>query len=74
MRISSVEELKTLLMVVFHCLSDEQYIEIFSETLGLYEHSKPSDLEMLMKRIDRLEKFLDEMPSNHELPLFMEGL
>ena len=73
-RITNAEELKAFLTANFSKLSNEDYIEILANTLGVYEHSKPKNLEQLMKRIDFQAKLLDELPSHYELPLFMEVL
>ena len=71
MRITTIHELKAFLKANYKYLTDAQYIELLSHTLGVYEHSKPNDLEQLMKRIDLQGKLLDELPSHYELPLFL---
>jgi len=74
MKITNAIELKAFLKANYKHITDAQYIELMSHTLGVYEHSKPKDLEQLMKRIDLQAKLLDELPSHYELPLFMDGL
>jgi len=74
MKITNATELKAFLKANYKHLTDAQYIELMSHTLGVYEHSKPKDLEQLMRRIDLQAKLLDELPSHYELPLFMDGL
>jgi hypothetical protein len=70
MRITTTTELKAFLQMHFQNLTDSQYIELMSFTLGVYEHSKPNSLEQLLKQIDVQNKFLSELPSHYELPLF----
>jgi hypothetical protein len=74
MKITNATELKAFLQANYKPLTDAQYIELMSHTLGVYEHRKPKDLEQLMKRIDLQAKLLDELPTHYELPLFMEVL
>lgn len=70
MTISNAEELKTFLKDNFHHLSDEQYIQIISETMGVYEHSKPADLNQLINKIDTHWNYLQSYEQRQELPLF----
>jgi hypothetical protein len=70
MRITTTAELKAFLQMHFQNLTDAQYIELMSFTLGVYEHSKPNSLEQLLKQIDVQDKLLSELPSHYELPLF----
>lgn len=70
MRITTSTELKAFLQINFKHLTDAQYIDLMSHTLGVYENSKPKDLEQLLKKIDVQDKFLSELPSHYELPLF----
>jgi capsid portal protein len=74
MKITNATELKAFLKANYKHLTDAQYIELMSHTLGVYEHSKPKDLDKLIERIDLQAKLLDELPSHYELPLFMDGL
>ncbi len=74
MKITNATELKAFLKANYKHLTDAQYIELMSHTLGVYEYGKPIDLEQRMKRIDLQAKLIDELPSHYELPLFMEGL
>jgi capsid portal protein len=70
MRITTSTELKAFLQINFKHLTDAQYIDLMSHTLGVYENSKPKDLEQLLKKIDVQDKFLSELPSQYETPLF----
>jgi hypothetical protein len=70
MRITTTAELKAFLQMNFKHLTDAQYIDLMAHTLGVYEHSKPNSLEQLLKQIDVQDKFLSELPSHYELPLF----
>jgi hypothetical protein len=70
MRITTTAELKAFLQIHFQNLTDAQYIDLMSHTLGVYEHSKPNSLEQLLQKIDVQDKFLSELPSHYELPLF----
>ena len=74
MKITNATELKAFLNANYKHLTDTQYIELMSHTLGVYEYGKPKDLEQLMKRIDLQAKLIDELSSHYELPLFMDGL
>jgi hypothetical protein len=40
-------------------------------TLQVYEHSKPADLETLLKNIDTHGAFISKLPEDHEAPLFL---
>lgn len=71
MKISSTEELKAFLREHFAELTNEQYCEIMENTLQVYEHSKPADLEALLNRIDTHGAFINELPIDHEPPLFL---
>jgi hypothetical protein len=74
MTISNATELKAFLIEYFDWILDIDYVEIMANTLGIYEYSKPKDIEQLMKRIDLQAKLLDELPSHYELPLFFNVL
>lgn len=71
MRISSTDELKTFLREHFAELTNEQYCEIMENTLQVYEHSKPADLETLLKNIDTHGAFISKLHEDHEAPLFL---
>lgn len=71
MTISSTEELKAFLREHYTKLTDEQYCEIMENTLQVYENSKPADLEALLKNIDTHGAFIQELPIDHEAPLFL---
>jgi hypothetical protein len=71
MKISSTEELKAFLREHFAHLTNEQYCEIMENTLQVYEHSKPTNLEALLKNIDTHGAFIQELPIDHEPPLFL---
>jgi hypothetical protein len=70
MRISSTEELKAFLIENFNDLTDEAYTELISETIGVYEHSKPADVKTLINKIDTHWNHLQSYKQNQELPLF----
>jgi hypothetical protein len=70
MRISSIEELKAFLIENFNDLTDEAYTELISETIGVYEHSKPADVKTLINKIDTHWNHLQSYKQNQELPLF----
>lgn len=70
MKISNTEELKTFLKANFHNLTDEKYIELIAETLGVYERNKPENVEMLIQKIDTHWKALQTYKEHQELPLF----
>lgn len=69
-RITNAEDLKAFLMANFSKLSNEDYIEIMANTLGIYENSKPNDLDKLLLRIDTHAAYLATQPVSHEMPLF----
>jgi hypothetical protein len=69
-RITNAEELKAFLTANFSKLSNEDYIEIMANTLGIYENSKPKDLDKLLLRIDTHAAYLATQPVSHEMPLF----
>ena len=69
-RITNAEDLKAFLMANFSKLSNEDYIEIMANTLGIYENSKPNDLNKLLLRIDTHAAYLATQPASHEMPLF----
>lgn len=71
MRISSTEELIAFLREHFAELTNEQYCEIMENTLQVYEHSKPADLETLINRIQTHGAFIDQLPADYEAPLFL---
>jgi hypothetical protein len=41
-----------------------------ANTLGIYEYSKPNDLDKLLSRIDTHAAYLATQPISHEAPLF----
>ena len=69
-RITNAEELKAFLMANFSKLSNEDYIEIMANTLGIYENTKPKDLDKLLSKIDTHAAYLATQPVSHEMPLF----
>ena len=69
-RITNAEDLKAFLRANFSKLSNEDYIEIMANTLGIYENSKPNDLDKLLSRIDTHAAYLATQPVSHEMPLF----
>lgn len=71
MRISSTEELIAFLREHFAELTNEQYCEIMENTLQVYEHSKPEDLEALLNRIQTHGAYIDQLPADNEAPLFL---
>lgn len=71
MRISSTEELIAFLREHFAELTNEQYCEIMENTLQVYEHSKPADLEALLNRIQTHGAYIDQLPADNEAPLFL---
>ena len=70
MKISSIEDLKAFLIDNFHNLTDEAYTELISETIGVYEHSKPKDITTLINKIETHWNHLQSYKQNQELPLF----
>jgi hypothetical protein len=70
MTISSPTELKAFLIENFDWILDSDYVEIMANTLGIYEYSKPKDLDKLLSRIDTHAAYLDKHPISHEAPLF----
>jgi hypothetical protein len=71
MRISSTDELIAFLREHYTKLTDKQYCEIMENTLQVYEHSKPADLETLLNRIQTHGAFIDQLPADYEAPLFL---
>ena len=70
MTISNPTELKAFLIENFDWILDIDYIEIMANTIGIYEYSKPKDLDKLLTRIDTHAAYLDKHPISHEAPLF----
>lgn len=70
MKISNTEELKAFLKANFHNLTDEKYVELIAETLGVYETKKPDDVDSLINKIDTHWKVLQTYKEHQELPLF----
>jgi hypothetical protein len=70
MKINNIEELKAFLIENFNDLTDEAYTELISETIGVYEHSKPADVTTLINKIDTHWNHLQSYKQNQELPLF----
>lgn len=70
MKISNTEELKAFLKANFHSLTDEKYVELIAETLGVYETKKPADVDSLIKKIDTHWEVLQTYKEHQELPLF----
>ncbi len=57
MQISNHIELISFLKKYFHQLSHHDYINIIQSSIGVYEWSKPDDLEQLVKKIESHSKF-----------------
>jgi hypothetical protein len=72
MRISTKDELVQFMQTYFHELTDMQYIEIMSSTLGIYESEKPNDLSQLLEKIDEYGSHLETLPPDVETPLFWD--
>ena len=70
MKISNTEELKTFLKQNFDSITDEQYVELLAETLGVYERKKPENVDSLINKIDTHWKILETYKEHQELPLF----
>ncbi len=70
MTISNASELKAFLIQNFDWILDIDYIEIMANTLGIYEYSKPNDLDKLLSKIDTHAAYLATQPISHEMPLF----
>lgn len=69
MTINNPTELKAFLIENFDWILDSDYVEIMANTLGIYEYSKPKDLDMLLRRIDTHAGYLVTQPVSHEMPL-----
>ena len=70
MTISNATELKAFLIQIFDWILDCDYVEIMANTLGIYEYSKPKDLDKLLTRIDTHALYLEKHPASYERPLF----
>jgi hypothetical protein len=70
MTISTKDELVQFMQTYFHELTDIQYVEIMSSTLGIYESQKPNDLSQLLQKIDEYGAYLETLPPDVETPLF----
>jgi hypothetical protein len=70
MKITNTEELKTFLKQNFDSITDEQYVELLAETLGVYERKKPENVDSLINKIDSHWKILETYKEHQELPLF----
>ena len=70
MTISNPTELRAFLIENFDWILDSDYVEIMANTLGVYEDSKPNDLDKLLSRIDTHAAYLQKHPVSHEMPLF----
>lgn len=70
MKIANYKDLIEFIQVNFAHLTDADYIELMSSTLGVYENTKPKDLDKLIERITTHGMYLEQLPSNHERPLF----
>ena len=71
MKISNTEELKRFLIKHFEELSEDEYINIMANTLQVYEHGKPLDLEALLNKIDVHGAYINQLPADNEAPLFL---
>jgi len=58
------------LIANFEALTNEQYIELMAETLGVYERNKPNDVNSLIDKIDTHWQVLATYKEHQELPLF----
>jgi len=70
MRISNYTELIEFLKTNYDHLSNSDYIELMSSTLGVYENTKPKDLDKLIERITTHGIYLEQLPIGQERPLF----
>lgn len=70
MKITNPAELKAFLIENFQWISDNDYIEIMANTLGIYEYTKPKNLNNLLSKIDTHAAYLETQPVSHEMPLF----
>jgi hypothetical protein len=70
MKLSRIEDLKAFLIDNFNNLTNEGYTELISETIGVYEYSKPADITTLINKIDTHWNHLQSYKKNQELPLF----
>jgi capsid portal protein len=70
MKIANYKDLIEFIKINYQHLTDADYIELMSSTLGVYEHSKPNDLDKLIERITMHGMYLEQLPTNHERPLF----
>ena len=70
MKIANYKDLIEFIQVNYAHLNDADYIELMSSTLGVYETTKPKDLEKLIERITMHGMYLEQLPTNHERPLF----
>jgi hypothetical protein len=70
MKITNYKDLIEFIQTNFEHLTDADYIELMSSTLGVYEHSKPKDLDKLIERITTHGMYLEQLPTDNERPLF----
>ena len=70
MKIANYKDLIEFIQANYAHLTDADYIELMSSTLGVYENTKPKDLEKLIERITTHGMYLEQLPTNHERPLF----
>jgi hypothetical protein len=70
MTISNATELKAFLIENYDWILDIDYVEIMANTLGIFEYSKPKDLDNLLTRIDTHAAYLATQPVSDEMPLF----
>lgn len=70
MKIANYKDLIEFIKINYQHLTDADYIELMSSTLGVYETTKPKDLDKLIERITTHGIYLEQLPTNHERPLF----
>lgn len=70
MKIANYKDLIEFIKINYQHLTDADYIELISSTLGVYENTKPKDLDILIERITTHGMYLEQLPTNHERPLF----
>jgi len=70
MKITNYKDLIEFIQTNFEHLTDADYIELMKSTLGVFEHSKPNDLDKLIERITTHGMYLDQLPTGYERPLF----
>ena len=72
MEIRTIEDLLKFVDTNFNKLSNEQYVELCSHTMNLYEYRKPHTKEKALERINKLYAFAQNYTSVHDMPLFLD--